>query len=238
MRHRGRVLLQRIRDYARSIAISDLNRDGVFAAGPNTRWILEWVDGEGRVTSEMLMTLLDRSDGLRARFTCYLVDKHNRKLWSPHDQQTPFPRMKPIEHVAPVVRHRKGKAGARFMFVCTADVDGIRCRRPVDRLYIPLTDYLPGCSRCHDLTYLCRLTHDPRMPLPQTTLHIRRYLGRKRSAPFPRLHRPGPNEAWLTHGLRGEPYIASPTARKPSQAPASLRELMMRFMSNEPDRES
>jgi len=199
--------LERIRDYAKVIGMEDLYRHNVFASGVGSSWILEWLNSECQVVSEMAMTLSEDAEGLIAEFKYYLVNTQTGKLYSPHDQTTPFPNTEPIRYSAQVVRCRHGLAGARHFFVCRTDERGIPCRRHVQKLFIPCDDYTLGCSKCHALSYLCRMSRRVKVAPPRRTLRIRKLPHDEEDQWFPSMHKPHFNEAILTHGLRMRPRI-------------------------------
>jgi len=190
----------RIRDYARVFSAVHLNRFGVLAAGAGHRWLIEWYDGRGCLTSDALLGIESTRQGLRAHLSYYLIRPGDGRIYSPAEPEKPFKKASPVECIIPLELVPTNNGGTRYFMRCPSLRDGRVCGTRKANLFMPRESYRFACFECHQLKHLSQLAHRPFCPLPANDVRIRPY---RRGHKFPTMHRPAVSEVWFTHGLRG-----------------------------------
>ncbi len=158
-------------DHCRILDASQLMREGILGQGVTRAGTWQWT----RIDTGEVTASID-----------YRVDTSSDPAL--HLTYNPAEGAKPLNEAIGLETTRPHRGGLRWWFTCPLVVDGERCGRRVQKLYLPHSGRYFGCRHCYELSYESK-NKDARMRAISKAQRIRRRLGGS-----PSIHEPFPEK--------------------------------------------
>lgn len=131
-----------------ALVVEDLMRAGFFSAQNGTNCTVTWTNGDGTEPFRVGLRLLTAAPGRLALIFCYdTASFHALKA-------------NRVEYRVEIIARPCRFGSRRYLFLCPVGRQGLRCNKPIRKLYLPPDGTVFGCRDCYNLTYKSCQTHN------------------------------------------------------------------------------